>query len=51
MLRRPVASDRPGLSKNWDACFIVTDSAGQKLAYVYFEGARPAIGGEAAHQG
>jgi hypothetical protein len=20
-----------------DACFIVTDSAGQKLAYVYFE--------------
>jgi hypothetical protein len=38
MLRRPVASDRPGLSKNWDACFIVTDSAGQKLAYVYFEG-------------
>jgi hypothetical protein len=22
-----------------DACFIVTDSAGQKLAYVYFEDA------------
>ena len=21
-----------------DACFVVTDSAGQKLAYVYFEG-------------
>jgi len=21
-----------------DACFVVTDGAGQKLAYVYFEG-------------
>jgi hypothetical protein len=52
MLRRPVASNRPGLSKNWDTSFIVTDSAGQKLAYVYFE-EEPgrAIGGEAAHQG
>jgi hypothetical protein len=25
-----------------DACFVVIDSAGQKLAYVYFEG--PAVG-------
>jgi len=23
--------------KELDACFVVTDSAGQKLAYVYFE--------------
>jgi hypothetical protein len=37
MLRRPVASNLPGLSKNWDTCFIVKDNAGQKLAFVYFE--------------
>jgi hypothetical protein len=24
-----------------DACFVVTDSAGEKLAYVYFEGYSP----------
>ena len=30
-----------------DACFIVTDSCGQKWAYVYFEEDRPAIGSEA----
>jgi hypothetical protein len=34
-----------------DACFIVSDSAGQKLAYVYFEGrAWAAISGQAAHE-
>jgi len=29
-------SRRPGLSKN-KTCFVVSDSNGQKLAYVYFE--------------
>jgi hypothetical protein len=33
-----------------DACFIVRDNNGQKLAYVYFEDARPAIGRQATHQ-
>ena len=28
---------RPGLSRKSVACFVVTDSTGQKLAYVYFE--------------
>jgi hypothetical protein len=35
-----------------EACFVVIDSAGQKLAYVYFEdepGRR--FGGQAAYQG
>jgi len=32
-----------------DACFVVTDSAEQKLAYVYFRGgARPSVGSQAA---
>jgi hypothetical protein len=26
-----------GLSRNRDACFVVIDSAGQKLAYIYYE--------------
>jgi hypothetical protein len=30
------ASRRPG-REELDACFVVKDSAGQKLAYVYFE--------------
>jgi hypothetical protein len=29
----------------------VKDDAGQKLAYVYFEDARPAIGGQTTQQG
>jgi hypothetical protein len=33
-----------------DACFVVNDGAGQKLAYVYFEDeAGAAIGRQAAH--
>ena len=32
-----VASHHPGQSKKLDACFVVIDSAEQKLAYVYFE--------------
>jgi hypothetical protein len=32
------------------ACFIVKDSAGLKLAYVYFEEEPGAISGEPAHQ-
>jgi hypothetical protein len=34
-----------------DACFVVKDSAGRKLSYVYlFRGrVRPAISGQAAH--
>ena len=33
-----------------DVCFIVTDSAGQKLAYVYFEDEPGAtLGGQPAH--
>jgi len=32
------ASRRPGLPRNWDACFVVRDHiAGNRLAYVYFE--------------
>jgi hypothetical protein len=34
----------PWTVEELDACFVVTDSAGQKLAYVYFEdepGRRP----------
>jgi hypothetical protein len=27
----------PWSVEEFDACFVVTDSAGQKLAYVYFE--------------
>jgi hypothetical protein len=35
-----------------EACFVVVDSAGQQLAYVYFEEELGrAIGGQAAHQG
>jgi hypothetical protein len=35
-----------------EACFVVIDSAGQKLAYIYFEEEpRPAIGGQVAHEG
>jgi hypothetical protein len=34
-----------------DACFVVIDSAGQKLAYIYFEEeARAEISGQAAHE-
>ena len=33
-----------------EACFVVRDEAGLKLAYVYFEEARPAISRRAAHQ-
>jgi hypothetical protein len=33
-----------------EACFIVTDSAGQKLAYIYFEDEPgTALGGQIAH--
>jgi len=32
-----IASRRLGQSRNRTACLVVTDSAGQKLAYVYFE--------------
>jgi hypothetical protein len=32
-----------------DACFVVLDSAGQKLAYVYYED-EAAVSGKAAHQ-
>ncbi len=35
--RNLAASRRPGLSKDIGTAFVVTDSAGQKLAYVYFE--------------
>jgi hypothetical protein len=36
--RRPAAFRPLDLDfKELDACFVVTDSAGQKLAYVYFE--------------
>ena len=28
---------QPWSIEEFDACFVVTDSAGQKLAYVYFE--------------
>jgi hypothetical protein len=31
-----------------EACFFVSDSTGQKLAYVYFEAGQP-FGGQAAH--
>ena len=31
------ASRRPGRIEELEACFVVIDSAGQKLAYVYFE--------------
>jgi len=31
------ASRRPGRSNELEACFVEIDSAGQKLAYVYFE--------------
>jgi hypothetical protein len=31
------ASPPPWSVEELDACFVVTDSAGQKLAYVYFE--------------
>jgi hypothetical protein len=35
-----------------EACFVVLDSAGQKLAYVYYEEeAWPAISGEVADEG
>ena len=34
-----------------EACFVVKDSAGQKLAYVYFEEEPgPALGRQATHQ-
>jgi hypothetical protein len=33
----PAASRRPGPSRNWRLGFIVKNSTGQKLAYVYFE--------------
>jgi hypothetical protein len=32
-----------------EACFAVKDSSGQKLAYVYYEGAQ--IGGQIADEG
>jgi hypothetical protein len=32
----PAASRRPSVDE-LDACFVVKDGAGQKLAYVYFE--------------
>ena len=35
-----------------EACLVVKDGAGQKLAFVYFEEApRPEIVGQAAHEG
>ena len=34
---RRAAPRRLGLSRNWTPASSVTDSAGQKLAYVYFE--------------
>ena len=40
--------DDPPFNK-LEACFFVSDSTGQKLAYVYFEEARAAISGQAAH--
>jgi hypothetical protein len=42
----------PWSVEDLDACFVVRDHAGQKLAYVYFED-QPgrAIGGEATHEG
>jgi hypothetical protein len=39
-MEAPLASRRfppPWSVQELDACFIVTDNAGQKLAYVYFE--------------
>jgi hypothetical protein len=34
-----------------DACFVVKDSAGQKLAYVYFEDEPGRLGRQVAHGG
>ena len=40
----------PWIVEELEACFYVCDSAGQKLAFVYFERSWPASRGEAAHQ-
>jgi hypothetical protein len=36
-MRSPRRFPPPWSVEELDACFVVTDSAGQKLAYVYFE--------------
>jgi hypothetical protein len=44
--KNPVMTRRfppPWTVEELDACFVVTDSAGQKLAYVYFEDAGPSL--------
>jgi len=42
----------PWTVEELDACFVVIDSAEQKLAYVYFEvEPGPEIGGQASYEG
>jgi hypothetical protein len=40
----------PWTVEELDACFVVKDSSGQKLAYVYFEASGPPLSGKVTQQ-